>query len=73
MSTEKQIKARKSYKFYKNVFQLANERQPKELLKYIHTYMESGNKHGSVSNANWAMESIDQVLKENHVSTNSIC
>jgi hypothetical protein len=73
MSTEKQIRSRKSYKFYRKVFELASERQPKELLKYIHTYMESGNKHGSASNANWAMESIDQVLKENHVSTNSIC
>lgn len=66
MSTEKQIKARKSYQFYKKVFELAKERQPKELLKYIHTYMEQGNKHGSQSNANWAMESIEQVLKEHN-------
>lgn len=67
MATEKQIKARKSYKFYKKVFELANERQVKELLKYIHNYMEQGNKHGSMSNANWAMESINQVLKEQGV------
>ena len=66
MSTEKQIKTRKSYQFYKKVFQLANENQPEELMKYIHTYMEQGNKHGSQSNANWAMESIDQVLKEKY-------
>lgn len=64
MTTEAQIRKRKSYIMFKKIAQMIKHGKQKEILKLIHKSIDERRGYGSESNSAYAEQSMNLVIEE---------
>ena len=64
MTTEAQIRKRKSYIMFKKIAQMIKQRKQEEILKLVHKSIDGRNGYGSETNSVYAEQSLNLVIDE---------
>lgn len=64
MSTLQQIRARKSYRMFKNIYRAMQQGNIEQALLQIHEELDKRSAYGAQSRADWAKESAQQVIED---------